>query len=266
MPFARVMALSVFLAFAGICPAYAQKKAPDGAKVLMLSGGARQHHGYRDQAFYLANLLEDTGRFQVTIAEDAEILVTPALGKYDALIMMTDRRDPEFKLTLPQQHALLDYVKAGHGYVSLHGGDNAAPDWVPEWREMLGGVFSHDTQGGKYPDSKTRKGQYRIKIANPDHPVTKGLTDFDLSDELYYKLQLVPGGIQPLATTEFEGQAWPVAWVREYGKGRVFHTPLGHRDFGPGKADPLHTPEFARLLVQGLTWTVDSLPKPTAAR
>jgi type 1 glutamine amidotransferase len=257
MPFARVLALSLFLAILGASPAFAQKKAPDGAKVLLLSGGARQHHGYRDQAFYLANLLEDTGRFQVTIVEDAEILVTPALGRYDALVMMADRRDPEFKMTAAQQQALLDYVKAGHGYVSLHGADNGAPDWLPEWREMLGGVFSHDTQGGKYPDSKTRKGQYRIKIAATDHPATKGLSDFDLSDELYYKIQMVPG-VEPLATTEFDGQTWPVAWVRDYGKGRVFHTPLGHRDFGPDKADPLRNPEFAKLLLQGLSWTVEA--------
>ena len=41
--------------------AHAQKKAPGGAKVYLLSGGQRQHHGYRDQAFYLAEALENTG-------------------------------------------------------------------------------------------------------------------------------------------------------------------------------------------------------------
>ena len=56
----------------------AQKKAPSGAKVLLLTGGQRQHHGYRDQALYLAEALEDTGRYEVTIGEDAAILETPA--------------------------------------------------------------------------------------------------------------------------------------------------------------------------------------------
>ena len=80
MPPRRTLALGLVLAMAAT-PALAQKKAPDGAKVLLLSGGQREHHGYRDQAFSLASLLEDTGRYQVTIVEDAAILETPAMGR-----------------------------------------------------------------------------------------------------------------------------------------------------------------------------------------
>ena len=63
------------------------------------SGGKRQHHGYRDQALYLSGTLENTGRFQVTICEDAAILETPAMSKYDLLIVNADRRDDEFKFS-----------------------------------------------------------------------------------------------------------------------------------------------------------------------
>src|SRR6516225_10148455 len=63
--------------------AWAQKKSPGGARVLLLSGGQRQHHGYRDQAFYLAGLLENTGRYEVTLSEDAAVLVSPTAKKYD---------------------------------------------------------------------------------------------------------------------------------------------------------------------------------------
>ena len=89
-------------------PALAQKKAPDGAKVFLLSGGQRQHHGYRDQALYLSGALENTGRFQVTISEDAAILETPAMNKYDLIIVNADRRDDEFKFTPGQQEAIFE--------------------------------------------------------------------------------------------------------------------------------------------------------------
>ena len=79
----------------------------------------------------------------MTIGEDAAILETPSIRKYDLIIVNADRRDPEFKFTEGQQQAILDFVRSGHGYVSIHAADNAAPDWVPAWREMLGGVFSH---------------------------------------------------------------------------------------------------------------------------
>ena len=84
-------------------PAWAQKKSPGGDKIYLLSGGQRQHHGYRDQAFYLAELLENTGRFEVTLGEDAAILETPAIRNYALIIANADRRDPEFKYTKAQQ-------------------------------------------------------------------------------------------------------------------------------------------------------------------
>jgi uncharacterized protein len=246
--------LALVLSLMGLAaePAWAQKKNPQGAKVLLLSGGQRQHHGYRDQAFYLAGALEDTGRYQVTIAEEAAILTTPALQKYDIIIVNADRRDDEFKLTKEQQEALLSFVRAGHGYVSIHGADNAAPDWLPDWREMLGGVFSHVGQ----PDGKVRKGTYTIKITNTSHPITRGLADFELKDELYYQMQMQPG-VEPLAATEYDGGTWPVAWTRTFGKGRVFHTPLGHRDFGPDKDDPLRNPNLIKLIIQGVDWVAE---------
>jgi type 1 glutamine amidotransferase len=241
--------LSVVLIAGQAEPALAQKKAPGGSKIFLLSGGQRQHHGYREQAFYLAEALENTGRFEVTICEDAAVLESPAIRKYDLLIVAADRRDPEFKFTKNQQEAIFEYVRSGHGYVSIHGADNAAADWLPEWRDMLGGVFSHV---GK-PDGKVRKGSYTVKIVDTSSPITQGLEDFPLKDELYYQVQMQPD-VHPLATIEYNGVAWPVVWTRTFGKGRVFHTVLGHRDFGPGKDDPLRDPNLSRLIVQAVDW------------
>lgn len=233
-------------------PAAAQKKVPDGARVFLLSGGQRQHHGYRDQAFYLSGVLENTGLFEVTIGEDAAILETPAISKYDLVIALADRRDDEFKLTRAQQEALFQYVRSGHGYVSIHGADNAAADWSPTYKEMLGGVFSHYG----LPDGKTRKGSFTVKIVDKQSPITRGLTDFPINDELYFHLQMLPE-VKPLATIEYQGTAWPVAWTHTFGKGRVFHTTMGHRDFGPGKDDPLRDENLSKLVVQGIEWVAE---------
>ncbi len=61
------------LACLSATPALAQEKAKDSghAKVLLLTGGQRNHHSDLDQALYLANALEDTGRSEVVIVEDA---------------------------------------------------------------------------------------------------------------------------------------------------------------------------------------------------
>ena len=94
----------------------AQQKVKGGAKVLMLSGGQRDHHGYRRQAFLLQKALEDTKQLEVTISEEAAILETPALAKYDLIVAMADRRDPEFHLSEGQQRALLQFVDGGKGF------------------------------------------------------------------------------------------------------------------------------------------------------
>jgi uncharacterized protein len=249
----------LLLSFVPTIPVVAQKMAPQGTRVLLLSGGKRQHHGYRDQALYLSAALENTGRHQVTICEDAAILETTTMDKYDLLIVNADRRDDEFKFTRSQQEAIFNYVRAGHGYVSIHAADNAAKDWLPEWKEMLGGVFSHVG----LPDGKTLKGAFVVKIAVTGSPITQGLKDFNLTDELYYQVQMMPD-VEPLATIEYQGTAWPVAWVRTYGKGRVFHTVLGHRDFGPEKDDPVRNPSLGRLVIQGVDWVAAC--RPSAAK
>jgi type 1 glutamine amidotransferase len=252
----RIISLSLILSCSLVPALSAQKYAPGGAKVFLLSGGKRQHHGYRDQALYLAKALENTGRFEVTIGEDAAILETPAIRKYDLVIVGADRRDPEFRFSRSQQEAIFEFVRSGHGYVSIHAGDNAAPDWLPTWKEMLGGVFSHNG----LPDGKTRKGTYTVKIADTASPITEGLKDFTLMDELYYHVQMQPD-VQPLATIEYQGVAWPVAWTRHFGKGRVFHTVLGHRGWNdPDQADPLRNPNLARLIIQGVDWVAAGRP------
>src|SRR5438046_1461582 len=96
-------------------PLPTQQKVADGAKVLLLSDGQRNHHAYRQQAQVLQKALEDTKQFEVTIYEDATILETPAINKYDLIIATADRRDPEFRLTDRQQRALLKYVDNGKG-------------------------------------------------------------------------------------------------------------------------------------------------------
>ena len=101
-----------------------------------------------------------------------------------------------------------------------------------------------------------QEGDFTVKIADTSSPITQGLKDFPLKDELYYQLQMLPD-IQPLATIEYQGDAWPVAWTRTFGKGRVFHTTLGHRDFGPDKDDPVRDPNLSRLIVQGVEWVAE---------
>jgi uncharacterized protein len=231
--------------------AKAQQNVKGGAKVLMLSGGQRNHHAYRRQAFLLQKALEDTKQLEVTINEDAAILESPGLAKYDLIVAMADRRDPEFRLTESQQRALLQFVHDGKGFFSLHGFCCAEQHWLPEIREMLGGVLSHVGT----PNTKVKFDKYLMKIAEPSHPITQGAKDFEHQDELYYELQTHGEPIKPLVAAVYEGKEWPVLWTREYGKGRVCVSVFGHCGVQANAKDPLEHAPFQHLVVRGILWT-----------
>lgn len=125
----------MLLLFGPVLPTVAQKMAPEGTKVLLLSGGKCQHHGYLDQALYLSATSENTGRYQITICEDVTIPETTTMNKYDLLIVNADRHDDEFKFTLSQQEAIFNYIRQGHGYMSIHAVNNVAKDWPPSGKK-----------------------------------------------------------------------------------------------------------------------------------
>ena len=243
--------LTVLVGAGIVSEATAQQNVKGGAKVLMLSGGQRNHHGYRRQAYLLQKALEDTKQLEVTISEDAAILEAPSLAKYDVIVAMADRRDPEFRFTPSQQKALLQFVHDGKGLFSLHGFCCAEQHWQPEMREMLGGVLSHVGT----PDTKVKFGKYPLKISDPSHPITQGASDFEHEDELYYELQTRGEPIKPLAAAVYEGKEWPVLWTREFGKGKVCVSVFGHCGVQPKSKDPLEHEPFQRLIVRGILWT-----------
>lgn len=245
----RAFTLTALVVLVAVPPAPAQLKVPKGAKVLILSGGQREHHGFRRQTELLQKLLEETKQFETTICEDAAILETPALTKYDVIIAMADRRDPEHQLTEGQQRGLLKFLQEGKGFFSLHAFCCADKTWVPEMRELEGGVLAHFGT----PDTKVKFGKFLLKITDHDHPITKGASDFEHQDELYYYLQ-TQGELKPLAVAVYEGKEWPVLWTRNYGKGKVCVSVFGHCGWHPTDKDPLEHEPFQRLVLHGIAW------------
>jgi type 1 glutamine amidotransferase len=240
----------------GARPILSQQRVPDGARVLLLAGGQRSHHAYRRQAYLLQKLLEDTKQFEVTICEDAALLETPALSRYDLILATADRRDPEFRLTEAQQRAMLKFVHDGKGLFSLHAFCCADKTWVPEMRVMVGGVLAHFGT----PDTRVRIGKYQIKITDSTHPIAAGVSDFEHEDELYYDLQ-TQGELKPIAAAVYEGKEWPIVWTRAYGSGRVCVNSFGHLGMNAKAADPLEDPLFQRLVLQGIAWVANRPPQ-----
>lgn len=151
--------------------------------------------------------------------------------------------------------ALEDYMKNGGGFVSVHAADNSFPTWE-EYNKMigLGGWGKRNEKHGPYvyydndgklvrDDSPGKAGahghQHNIPITLrvADHPITKGLPTKWLTakDECYARLRGPAEKMTILATgqdqTKKSSRHEPILMVIDYGKGRIFHTTLGHDDY-----------------------------------
>ncbi|MDR0609548.1 MAG: ThuA domain-containing protein [Planctomycetaceae bacterium] len=143
------------------------------------------------------------------------------------------------------------YVSDGHGFVVYHAADNAFREWR-EYNKMiaLGGWGGRNQMDGPYlyinnedkiiRDESAGPGgshgkQWAFLITNrePEHPVMKGLPkEFRHSnDELYDKMRGPAENVTILATAYAQDTTKrhePMLLAIDYGKGRVFHTTLGH--------------------------------------
>ncbi len=241
-----LLALTVALELAAV------SSAAPAMKALIVDG--QNNHNWQETTPELKKLLEETGLFSV------DVLTTPAKGQdfsqfkptfagYNVVVMNYTGDD------WPQaaKDALEAYVSKGGGLVIYHAADNAFPNW-PQYNEMIavGGWGGRDEKSGPYlywQDGKivrdTSPGRggthgpqhpFQIVVRVPDHPITRGLPEkfTHSADELYSRLRGPAKNVTVLATALADkaqrgtGLHEPILMTIDYGRGRVFHTVLGH--------------------------------------
>lgn len=177
------------------------------------------------------------------------------------------------------------FVRSGGGFVSVHAADNSFPDWEA-YNEMIGigGWGGRNEKDGPYVyyDSEGKlvrdnspgsagahgaKNNFTIHLTDESHPITAGMPKSWISakDECYARLRGPAKNMTILATGEDltyknrDGRYEPVLMVIDYGKGKVFHTTLGH-DQGS-----LEGVGFITSFTRGVEWAATgkvSIPIP----
>ncbi len=141
--------------------------------------------------------------------------------------------------------ALIGAVDGGVGLAGFHGGMGDAFRTEVDYQFMVGGQWV--AHPGNIID-------YRVNIADTNDPIVAGISDFPYRSEQYY-MHVDPSN-QVLATTTFSGEhaactknvVMPVVWKRQFGKGRVFYSSLGHQ------ASEFNVPEMKSILQRGMRW------------
>jgi type 1 glutamine amidotransferase len=223
--------------------------------VMILDGeSAGTYHDWRSITPILKNQLEQTGLFQVNVVtappSSGDLTsFNPQFGKYQVIVFNYDA--PAWPAAL--QNSFEQYVRNGGGVVSVHAADNAFPNWEA-WNEMIGvGGWRNRTETAGplwfYRDGKLvsdsspgRAGShgarlpFQVTTRQPEHPIMEGLPPVWMhqGDELYATLRGPGKNMTVLATAHSEtsnsgtGRDEPILMVLNYGKGRIFHTTMGH--------------------------------------
>lgn len=212
-------------------------------RVLLTVGG----HGFEEEAFYAVFKAMPDVTFQVAQMPQEADRLKPGLEKdFDVIVMY----DMVGSITPEQQKAFLELLRRGIGLVSLHHNLGAHGGW-PEFAHIIGGkFFLKDTefQGKKYKPLQWQHDQdLVIQVADPDHPITKGLKDFQIHDETYLGFWTDPEARVLLKTNHPKNNP-EIAWVKQYGNSRVFYLMLGH------DSKAYANPNFRELVHRGIRW------------
>jgi len=236
-----VMAL-VCIVVLSFCDQTSAAGKPDMIKVLLITGDDVDVHPWREMSETTREILVKTKKFDVKVCEDPHILESEtALKAYDVIVFTIFSRKVKM---LPGQarENLLNFVKGGKGFFVQHLASASFGKWE-EFGKLCGRKWVMGTSG------HGPRAVFKAEIANKEHPITAGLGDFDVDDELYAKLQGT-GDINVLVTadSEWSKKTEPLVFTLSYGKGRTVHNAFGH------DRKALMTPNVQKIIARGVEW------------
>jgi len=181
--------------------------------------------------------------------------------KIDGVIFANTTGD----LPLPDKEGFIQWIEKGHSLMAMHSASDTLHGFRP-YIELLGGEFA--THGGQ--------ASVELNSLDPAHPAAAGLpSPWPIAKEEMYHIKsfdrsrvhdILASATVPMDGRPEQGQPahFPVSWVREQGKGRVFYTSLGHRedvwDDDASLPNRLNGPEVAqnyqKHILGGIRWAL----------
>lgn len=231
--------------------------APGQIRVLLLTGA--NNHNWQETTASLKKVYATNPKFFVTVNESPWDMTPDMLASCDVVFFNwntfgKDKRE----WSQVMKDAFIPWVKKGGNVVIFHAGGSIFYNW-PEFMSLIGGTWE---KGTFHPAQQ----EYTVKIANPDHPITKGLKDFVTFDEPWQKLSNRNPDRKVLATTTIpkektgkigggSGEPEVMAMTTELEKGRCFNLVLGHS----GKS--IENEGCTALILRGTEWAATGTVK-----
>jgi len=246
--------LALLIGAALVPQLFAADKAAGGKiRVLLVTGG----HGFEKPQFF--KVFEDNPAIAFEAVEhpnpkDKNPPPDPVYAKlrpdavkaYDVIVLY----DMWQKITDEAKADFVAMLKEGKGLVVLHHAIASYQDW-PEYHKIFGARYYLKptmVDGVEKPRSQWKHDvKFKVHIADPKHPIARGVKDFEIHDETYKGYDIRPD-VRPLLTTEEPLSSPTIGWTKTYEKARVAYIQLGHDHLA------YENPNFQRLVAQAIAW------------
>ena len=240
-----LLALAWLLASPG---ATAEEKAdaapPKKLHAAVVTGG----HGFNEKEFLkLFQGYDDITYQHLPQKTGGEVFENIADWPYDVIVLYNFNQ----QITPKQQENFLKLLDKGVGLVILHHANAAYNNWPLFWK--VAGVEYHfkpwEHNGVKMAPSGFKGNvKFNIHVADRNHPVTRGLKDYDFVDETYSRTSIDPG-VHVLLTTDEPSSDKKIGWVKTYRNSKVCYLQSGHDQRA------YRNPNYRKLVVRAIRWT-----------
>jgi type 1 glutamine amidotransferase len=267
----RKSALIVFLilTFAVVASPQAQQGKRKKLLAIGMSNGF-QHDSITHGLATIWKIGQESGLWDTYIRTDTQLLTKKKLDAnaknlnyFDAVMFYTTG---ELPLDDEQKASLLSFVKEdGKGFLGTHSATDTFYKW-PEYGELIGGYFNDHPWHQKV----------KINVEDRNFPATKHFpASFEITDEIYQFKNYSRDRVRVLmsldpSSVDLTGprvhrtdKDFAVTWVRDYGKGRVFYSSLGHEE------QVWDRPDIQKMWLEAVKWAMgmtqgDATPRPKA--
>ncbi len=237
--------LLVLFALAGSLSISGPLKAQKPVKVLIVTGG---HPFEREPFFQMFSSFKEIQWDAVEQPQANALLASEKALPYDVIVLY----DMWQEIAPEQKTAFLKlFREKGKGLVALHHSLDSYQNW-DDYARLIGG--RHFLGPGKAPDGKAYERSeyhgdvlYQVKILDPKHPITKGLSGFEMRDETYKNFWRSPS-TKPLLGVQHPLSDPVIGWVQQQGKARIVYLQPGH---GPSA---YNHPLYRELVRRAILW------------
>jgi type 1 glutamine amidotransferase len=186
------------------------------------------------------------GQFKVDVTNRPDTIHPRMLAAYQVIVSNWNAFPEQTGLWNPEaKQALQDFIRKGGGFVCIHAASATHYDWSA-YLQITGGRWGDKTHHGAIHN-------FKVHISQSEHPITKGMQDFEIRDELWVDMECDPAAkalcvARAEEYTSTPDKSDPVVIVTRYGKGRGVYLVLGH------DTQAMSDTDWQTLLLRGTKW------------